>query len=289
VAANSRFAVGVPRAVTAPDDLAVTVIAARGAQSRVSTSLVLPPSARAGADVGTVPLARTTAKVWPHGRMLQFAAPPVPAAHGPAQVALSRIEPDSDQLIAKPPSLDVSSGFDPRLVEDGQVLLVGTELGAVGPYHAVFTATIVYAGTQVPASRDAACSIEGSRGQDIAQHPCGLTNGMLDTNWQPQDDPACADGPCPGPSQRDVRDVTITLSRAILTDYIVVRGCGFTCSVGLSSDGRSFGFWRAAPSDADPESTFVITLPPTRIVAVRVQTATGGFFAALRQVSVFAI
>ncbi len=94
-------------------------------------------------------------------------------------------------------------------------------------------------------------------------------------------------GPCPGTAQDQVRDVTVVLAHPMVADLIVVRGCGFTCQVAVSADGSTFGAWRQAPQAAGTAGTFADQVPAQRVVAVRVQTATGGFFTALRQVSVW--
>jgi hypothetical protein len=214
--------------------------------------------------------------------------PTTPAADGVVSVVLSRADPSADeQFVQRPPTTDVSGGYDPRLVEDGQVLLVGTQRGRVHGSPAQFSASLVTSGNTVPLSRGASCSVEGSRGQRIRQHPCALTDGVLDASWAPTDDPRCADGPCPGRLQHDHRDVTVVLDRPVDARLVVVRGCGWQCRVGVSRDGRTFGWWREASTSAGPDDLFVDRLHVGRIVAVRVETDTGGFFAALREVSVF--
>jgi hypothetical protein len=80
--------------------------------------------------------------------------------------------------------------------------------------------------------------------------------------------------------------VTLALAPPVGADLLVVRGCGFTCTVRLSADGTSFGP-PTGPADDALGDTYVLPLPTAPGAAVRVETATGGFFDSLREVSVF--
>jgi hypothetical protein len=165
-------------------------------------------------------------------------------------------------------------------------MLVSHQSGTVHSLPAEYSSSLVVTGHVIPGSRGADCVVEDSRGGALPQHPCGLTNGILDQQWQPQDDPACADGPCPGTPQGDHRDVTVVLPKPTSATLLVVRGCGFTCQVQVSTDGKNFGPLSGAQQDS-VESAYVQQLPGLPVAAVRVQTDTGGFFDSLRQVSVF--
>jgi hypothetical protein len=137
----------------------------------------------------------------------------------------------------------------------------------------------------VPPSRGATCFVTGSTGQRIAQPTCGLTDGDLDTDWQPVDDPRCADGPCPGTAQHEHRDVTVVLGSSVRGALLVVRGC-LGCTVSTSADGHHFTVAATAPFGGT-DDVLVTALHGTRVAAVRVETQTGGFFDRLREVSVF--
>jgi hypothetical protein len=138
----------------------------------------------------------------------------------------------------------------------------------------------------VPASRGAGCYVEGSRGQRIVQQPCGLTDGVLDLDWRPTDDPRCDQGPCPGHLQHDHRDVTVTFRKAIRGKLLVVRGCT-GCIAQVSSDGRQFATAGTEPFGSS-DTILVVPLTGATVRAVRIQTDTGGFFDSLREVSVWA-
>lgn len=58
---------------------------------------------------------------------------------------------------------------------------------------------------------------------------------LLGTAWTPTDDPRCADGACPGTAQNDHRDICLTLPD-VRARLLVVRGCGFTCTVQVGKD-----------------------------------------------------
>jgi hypothetical protein len=255
----------------------------------VGTTVTLPYADHVGADVGTIPLATSAGSVVAQGGVNRYVPAVMPGASGAPGVTMSRaaLVAGGDQFVVEDPVQDVSAGYNPQLVEDGRVLLASTTIGSVELAPAVFTSSLLVEGALVPPSRGAPCSVEGSTGQSIAQQPCGLTNGMLDSPWPLHDDPLCQQGPCPGTAQNQARDVTVTLSHPIRSGLIVVRGCGFTCQVAWSADGTTFGSWRQAPQDGGTGVVFVVPVPDQMVAAVRVQTATGGFFTALRQVSVW--
>lgn len=285
VAADGHFAVAVPHGITDKDGLAVTVEAARGADSRVSTTLLLPPSAVSGATV-SVPLAADPATLRVSANHASVQPPSVTGAGTGGTVELDQVDNGDSQAVAGEAETDVSGGFDIRLLEDAKAMLVSHQSGTVHSLPAEYSSSLVVTGHVIPGSRGADCVVEDSRGGALPQHPCGLTNGILDQQWQPQDDPACADGPCPGTPQGDHRDVTVVLPKPTSATLLVVRGCGFTCQVQVSADGTNFGPFSGPPQDG-PDSEYVETLPGPPVAAVRVETATGGFFDSLQQVSVF--
>lgn len=287
VAADGRFAVPVPHGLTAKDGLAVTVEATRGTDARVSTTLLLPTSATRGATV-SVPLAAGPAVLRVSANRAMLQPPSVTGAStAGGTVEMDQVDTGSDaQPVAGDAETDVGNGFDIRLLEDGKAMLVSHQTGSVNGLPAEYSSSLVVTGHAVPGSRGAGCAVEDSHGKALPQHPCGLTDGALDQQWQAQDDPACAEGPCPGTLQRDHRDVTVLLSKPIDATLLVVRGCGFTCRVQVSADGKNFGPFSGPPRDST-DSEYAERLPGLPVAAVRVETATGGFFESLQQVSVF--
>jgi hypothetical protein len=288
VAMNGAFALAMPTGTfAATDPIAVTVVDERSPSARVATMVRVPR--RGGAtrlDAGLIPIAARPATLRRSPVRDALVMPAVAASTGPPTVEMSRAERERDaQFVQRPPTTDVSGGYDPRLVEDGMVLLAGRQSGSWGGRSFEFSASLVTTGVAVPASRGASCYVEGGRGQRIVQHPCGLTDGVLDQRWSLQDDPRCSAGPCRGPYQQHVRDTTVVLAAPVRAGLLVIRGCGDTCRVGVSTDGKSFGSWREAGEDS-PDGVFAVR-PGRVIVAVRIETATGGFFDSLREVSVF--
>jgi hypothetical protein len=169
--------------------------------------------------------------------------------------------------------------FDLRVAEDSRLLVSAHQAAKIGDRPVTLSATSVVVGPAVPASRNAPCRVTDSKGKALVQQPCGLTDGILGTAWTPKDDPACREGPCPGTAQHDHRDIYVTLPAAVPATLLVVRGCGFTCSVMVSPD---------APDDAaGTDGFYVQTLSGAPVTVIHIRTATGGFFSKLREVSVF--
>lgn len=287
VARDGHFAIPVPHGLTDKDGLAVTVEAARGSDARVSTTLLLPPSAVSGASV-TVPLASDAAALKVNGHHAALRPPAVTGADAAGTtIELRQLSANDSDPGVRATETDVSGGFDIRVLEDGRAMLVSHQTGTADGVPAQYSASLVVTGHAVPDSRSAGCVIEDSHGGPLPQHPCGLTNGALNQQWQPQDDPACASGPCPGTLQNKHRDVTVLLQKPIDATLLVVRGCGFTCRVQVSADGKNFGPFSEPPDDSSTNYEYIKTLPGLPIQAVRVETSTGGFFDSLQQVSVF--
>jgi hypothetical protein len=288
VAADGRFAVPVPQGITDRDGLAVTVLAARGDNARVQTTLMLPASANSGQTLPNVLLAADAPTLERSGNRESLRPPTVPGVAGDLDVTLRQLAAPGDNAAAVASAqIDASRGFDPRVLEDGKALLTSRQTGTVAGLPALYSTSLVVMGHDVPPSRGAKCVIEGSRGQSLVQQPCGLTDGNLNDAWKPQDDPACASGPCPGAPQSSHRDVTILLPHPLNGTLLVVRGCGFTCRIQVSGDGRTFGPASAPPDDGGTSDLYVLPLYGKPIAVVRVETATGGFFDSLREVSVY--
>jgi hypothetical protein len=295
VALDGSYAVAMPKNNgDAPIGVALGVVAPSSPDdpgSRVGTSLQLPAEDVAGAKID-VPLAGALAQLRPSGHQLQVVMPPVTGARatGPTTVTVTQLPADGDVSTAKTDLTQspVNLPFDLRIGEDSRLLIDAMQPARIGHYDATLSATRVLAGDTVPASRGAACSVTDSQGNPRTQRPCGLTDGALGTPWQLDDDPRCANGPCPGTAQHDHRDVLITLTRSVRATLLVVRGCAFTCTVTVSADGKHFRDLPAPPSGTSTSGFYVQPLSGAPVRFVRVQTATGGFFTSLREVSVFA-
>jgi len=294
VARDGSFAVAMPtNNGDPPVGVAVGVVALTSPgdpDSRVGTTLELPARAATGATV-TIPLAAAPAQLQTHGTQLQVVMPKVAGAvaTGATTVTVTQLAAEGDvsgattDLTATPVKLP----FDLRIGEDSRLLVAAAQPAKVGKYKATLSATRVIAGDTVPGSRGAACTVTDSQGKPRKQRPCGLTDGALDTAWTPDDDPKCVNGPCPGTAQHDHRDVLITLRKPINATLLVVRGCGFTCTVTVSSDGRYFREL-PAPQNSGTSGFYVQKLSGAPVRYIRVRTATGGFFTSLREVSLFA-
>jgi hypothetical protein len=294
VAQDGSFAVAMPtNNGDPPVGVAIGVVGLSSpgdAESRVGTTLELPAGAAHGATVN-VPLAAAPAQLRTHGTELQLTMPKVAGATatGATTVTVTQLPAEGDvsgattDLTATPVKLP----FDLRIGEDSRLLVAATQPAKVGRYRATLSATRVIAGDTVPGSRGAACTVTDSQGKPRKQRPCGLTDGALGIAWTPDDDPKCAAGPCPGTAQHDHRTVLITLRKPIKATLLVVRGCGFTCTVTVSSDGRYFRDL-PAPQSSGTSGFYVQKLSGGPVRYIRLQTATGGFFTSLREVSLFA-
>jgi hypothetical protein len=288
-AGDGAFEVAMPTGVyAATDPIAVTVVAQRGESARVATTVQVPrPQGRPRLDAGRIPIAAATPTLRRTPTSNRLVMPRTVAHVDSVTVTMSRADRADDPFVPKPPTMDVSAGYDPRMAEDSLVLLDGRQSGSDGVRSYELSASLVVPGGAVPPSRGSDCYLKGSRGERSTQRPCRLTDGDLDRPWKPGDDPPCTTNPCRG---LQLRDVTVVLPRPVRVHLIVVRGCGDTCRVAISTDGRSFGAWHDA-GQSGPDEVFVLGpgLLPTGVPirAVRVETAGGGFFYGLREVSVF--
>jgi hypothetical protein len=294
VAQDGSFAVAMPaNNGDPPVGVAIGVVglvSPNDTDSRVGTTLELPATAATGATVD-VPMAAGPAQLLPHGTQLQITMPKVAGATptGATTVTVSQLPAEGDVSNATTDltTTPVKLPFDLRLGEDSRLLIAAAQPAKVGKYTATLSATRVISGTTVPRSRGAGCTVTDSQGKARKQRPCGLTDGALGVAWTPDDDPKCVNGPCPGTAQHDHRDVLIELRKPINATLLVVRGCGFTCTVTVSSDGKHFRDL-PAPETSGTSGFYVQRLSGAAVRYVRVQTATGGFFTSLREVSVFA-
>ena len=287
-ALDGTFAIPVPKGGDPANSLRVTVVVERGS-TRVATSILLPSTARAGIQVGNVPVASSGPRTYLAGGLRHYSPPSVPAAHpDSATIQMSRVSGASvdGQPITEAPSSDVSGGFDQRLIEDGRVLLESTQKGTIGGYPALLSSSLVLTGTAVPPSRGAACSLTDHAGKPIPQKPCGLTDGVLDTRWTPHDDPTCARGPCPGTIQNDHRDTYVTFTTPLAARLLVIRGCGFTCHVSITDTNGTHALHEPT-SGAGPADVYSQVLGGAALRSVHIVTSTGGFLDSLREVSVF--
>lgn len=291
-AADGSFAIAVPaNNGDAPVGVAVSVVAPIGVspEDRVGTTVVLSAKASAGTSVdvpvGSAPLAFRRS-----GTTLRVDLPATRGARptGPVQVTLTQLPAEGDVSAATTDFSETPAKlpFDLRVAEDSRLLVVASQDARIGKRPATLSATRVLTGTEVPASRDAGCRVTDSRGKALAQKPCGLTDGVLGSPWTPIDDPRCAKGPCPGTAQNDHRDIYLTLADPVRARLLVVRGCGFTCTVEVSSDGKHFRDL-PAPDSAGTDGFYVQPLSGAPVRVVHIRTSTGGFFTKLREVSLF--
>lgn len=283
-ARDGSFALALPGRNREHDDYRLTVAAARG-PARVATSVVLPW--RRKSLTANLRLAAGSPRVRAVGHRRFVVAPALPLRYRPSQFEAGLQTETGTPPVADGHALTVTNGYDARVVEDEHLLLTTAQTGRQGGRDALFSSSLEVRGNEIPVSRGAGCAVTGSRGQPIAQHPCGLTDGVLDSDWQPADDPRCSDGPCPGRAQHDHRDVVVRLRRSARAALLVVRGC-LGCTVATSADGRHFANVATQPFGS-ADDVLVKPLPGTRLRAVRVETDTGGFFSSLREVSVFAV
>ncbi|HUR73736.1 MAG TPA: carboxypeptidase-like regulatory domain-containing protein [Sporichthya sp.] len=281
-----------------PVGVAISVVAPVGnsADERVGTTVTLPAQATAGATFD-VPVASEGLKLTLNkeanvpGHDLRVAMPATRQAKptGPVSVTLTQLPADGDVSGATADFTEtpVKLPFDLRVAEDSRLLVAAHREAQIGDRPVTLSATSVLKGTAVPASRGAACRVTDSQGKALAQQPCGLTDGLLGSPWTPTDDPACADGPCPGTAQNDHRDIYVTLADPVRATLLVVRGCGFTCTVMVSADGKTFRELPAPDNAAGTDGFYVQKLSGAPVKVVHIRTATGGFFVKLREASVF--
>lgn len=290
-ATDGGFAVAMPvNNGATPIGVAVGVVAGADSASRVGTTIVLPAKARAGAKVD-VPIASGALRLTRTGDALRVKMPAVKGASpvGAPAVSLTQLAAEGDVKAATADFSEtpVRLPFDLRTAEDSRLLVVARQAARIAGRDATLSATNVLAGSAVPASRNASCSLTDSRGKARPQKPCGLTDGILGASWTPDDDPRCAQGPCPGKAQNDHRDVVVRLAKAVPARFLVVRGCGFTCVVTVSSDGKHYRELPAPAAGSGTQGFYVQPLAGAKVLTVRIRTATGGFFTSLREVSLF--
>lgn len=292
-ALDGTFAVPVPtNNGDAPVGVAITAVANAGEEAdgtRVGTTILLPAKNAGGAKID-VPVAAAPMQLQRSGTTLRVRMPAVAGAQptGATKLTISQLTAEGDVAAATTDltGTAVNLPFDLRLAEDSRLLLDVGQPARIGGHDGRTTATRVLAGDVVPASRGGACTVTDSRGKQRRQPGCGLTDGVLGESWQPDDDPRCVDGPCPGTAQHDHRDILVTLPKAVRARLLVVRGCGFTCLVAVSSDGRHYRDF-PAPEAGGTSGFYVQPLSGAPVRYVRVRTATGGFFTSLREVSLF--
>jgi hypothetical protein len=282
-ARDGSFALQLPGPNKEHDDYNLTAAFARG-PARVATSIVVPWRHRS--SHATLRIADGSPRLRAVGHQRFVVPPRLPARYGATHFEASLQSETGTPPVASGHALTVTSGYDARVVEDGQLLLTTSQTGRLGGRDALFSSSLEVRGSEIPPSRGARCVVTGSRGQPIRQDRCGLTDGVLDDDWQPADDPRCAQGPCKGDVQNDHRDVTVKLRRPLRATLLVVRGC-LDCSVAVSAGGNRFVNVATQPFGS-PDDLLVKSLPGLRVAAVRVETDTGGFFTSLREVSVFA-
>ncbi len=292
-ALDGTFAVPLPKNNgDAPVGAAITVVASVGAAAygtRVGTTLLLPAKDAGGTEID-VPVAAAPLQLKRSGTRLNVTMPAVKTAKATdaASLTVSQLtaEGDVSGVTTDLTGTDVTLPFDLRLAEDSRLLLNVTQSARIGKREGRLSATRILTGDVVPASRDAACSVTDAKGKQRKQAECGLTDGILGTSWTPDDDPRCAQGPCPGTAQKDHRNVLITLPKAVAAKFLVVRGCGFTCTVTVSADGKRYRDL-PEPKNSGTSGFYAQPLSGASVRYIRIRTATGGFFTSLREVSLF--
>lgn len=292
-AADGTYAVGMPtNNGDPPVGVAVSVVAAvaDSADDRVGTTITLPAKTVAGGTFD-VPVASAPLELTKRGSHdLRVAMPATRQAKpsGPVTVAVTQLPADGDVsgATADFTETEVDLPFDLRVAEDSRLLVAAHREARIGNRPVTLSATSVLRGTAVPVSRGASCRVTDADGKPLPQEPCGLTDGRLGAPWEPVDDPRCANGPCPGKAQNDHRDIYVTLADPVRALLLVVRGCGFTCTVEVSADGRTFRDL-PPPGQGGTDGFYVQELSGKPVKVVHIRTATGGFFAKLREVSVF--
>lgn len=292
-AGDGTYAIGMPaNNGERPVGVAVSVVApvANSVDDRVGTTVTLPAKIVAGGTFD-VPVASEPLELTRRGQHdLRVAMPTTRQAKlsGPVTVALTQLPADGDVSGATADFTEtpVKLPFDLRVAEDSRLLIAAHREAKIGDRPVTLSATSVLRGTARPISRDASCRVTDSQGKPLAQEPCGLTDGRLGSPWEPTDDPRCAAGPCPGTAQNDHRDIYVTLADPVRATLLVVRGCGFTCTVEVSADGRRFRDL-PPPGQGGTDGFYVQKLSGLPVKVVHIRTATGGFFTKLREVSVF--
>jgi hypothetical protein len=278
--------------------VALSVVAPVGdsPNDRVGTTVTLPAKNAAGGTfdmpVASDPLKLTLnqdSKVAGHELRVSMPSTRQARPSGAVSVTLTQLpaEGNVSSATADFTETPVKLPFDLRIAEDSRLLVSAHQPARIGDRPVTLSATSVVVGTAVPASRGAPCRVTDSKGKALIQKSCGLTDGILGSPWTPNDDPACSQGPCPGTAQNDHRDIYVTLPAAVKATLLVVRGCGFTCTVMVSSDGRTFRELPVPDNAAGTDGFYVQTLSGAPVKVVHVRTATGGFFSKLREVSVF--
>lgn len=281
-ARDGSFSLKLPGRNPERDDYRLTVATAHG-PARVATSITLPW--KRGSLRATVRVAAGSPRVRAVGNRRFVVPPRLPLRYGASHFEAALETETGTPPVTDGHALTVTDGYDARVVEDERLLLTTAQTGRQAGHDALFSSSLEVRGDEVPPSRGSSCAVTGSRGQQIRQPDCGLTDGVLDDDWQPRDDPRCADGPCRGREGRHHRDVTVTPRPPLAAALVVVRGC-INCTVSTSPDGRHFNRVATEPFGSG-DDVLVTSLPGTRVAAIRVETDTGGFFTSLREVSVF--
>ncbi|MBV9486993.1 MAG: hypothetical protein JO246_13150 [Frankiaceae bacterium] len=281
---HGHFSVRVPHPNPAHDGYVVAATVPKG-NVTVSTAIAVGKRARHGAAIGHIVTASGRPKLRKSGMRRHVRPPPLPVRFRPTDFAATA-RPASDAIGVAFSSFDATDGFDVRLLEDERFRITTSQTGSEHGRAASFGSTLTVKGDHVPGSRHDTCLVENHRGGLIRQHDCGLTDGVLDSEWSPKDDPACSRGPCKGHKQHHHRDVFIRLHRPVNAALVVVRGCLQDCKVAVKSRGSSFT--TVAKQVFGSAGDFVFAdLHGRRVATVRIQTPTGGFFDRLREVSVF--
>jgi hypothetical protein len=278
-AADGTFALAVPGPNADKDNYYLAVATPRGA-GQVGTRLTLPATSVAGATVGDVLLVSGAPAVTSKVGRDHLTPPQLPGrVHPGATTVTATGEPVQTN------SLDVSGGYDPRVLEDQAFTLRSIQSGTDAGRPALFSSSLPVQGHSVPPSRGAACELAGPTGKPVPQQPCPLTDGTFTrTFFTPDYGPGCPNQSCLRNGANPYPFLDVRLSSAVRANLIVVRGCISECTLSISSDGRTFQQVGSQPfGAADSILVQVLTARPVRAVRL-----SGPFPQRLIQISVFA-
>jgi hypothetical protein len=161
--------------------------------------------------------------------------------------------------------------FDPRLLEDssGTVRVIAAasnvhvseSLGDEIAFTMRSGSRAYESPLEPPDSRGRGCSVVDERGERYPIEPCALTDGTFAKEFMPI---TCSgETGCVEPRHESA---FIDLGRRVSASLVVVRGCGSTCRVEASVDGRT---WRLIGLAQTDEAAFPLTRAvPARYVRV---------------------
>ena len=109
-------------------------------------------------------------------------------------------------------------------------------------------------GPGAPASRGAPCSAVATGRRSVAYHPCPLTDGVFNEDFDPALDPECAEKTCP----RHDTAVVVDLGEVRQLSLVVVRAEPDVLVLSISNDGRR---WRRLSTVAMKSPNAAVSVP----------------------------